>query len=289
MEFGTSVQKQRIKDIEIAFRQNNNLGKPSIMLLHGMAETSAFFWDNLVHQLENDYHIIAVDLLGHGDSDKPLLGYGPREQAELYIGLLDGLGIEKVAVIGHSLGGIIGCQIAVDFPDRVSKLILYDSPIPRGPMGNLQLLSHVNIVAVLMVSSLAIPGVGLFLDYIIPHWLRKILIQSVLMAWRVPFAKHNFTKEFAEQAVRNSYFALEQSIRDLFLFNNLEEHLPKITAPTLMMLGEKDSLLSVKRAKTLVTQHLAHSELQIIKQAGHVSLIDQPDVFMKHLVRFLEK
>ncbi len=289
MDFGSSVQIYRSKNVEVAYRHNHNWGKPAIVLLHGMAETSMFFWDNLVNKLQDDYHIVAMDLLGHGDSSKPLVGYGATDQAQLYMGILDELDIEEAYIMGHSLGGIVGCQMAVDYPERVKKLVLYDAPIPRGPMGNISLISEVGLGTVLAVSALAIPGAGLLMDLFVPVWLRKILIKSVLAAWHVPFAKKNFTTEFAEQAVRNSYFALEQSMRALFLFNNMEAHLPKIVIPTLVMIGEKDLLLSVQRAQTLVDEHLSNSELKVIERAGHVSLIDQPDIFVNYLRTFLER
>lgn len=100
-------------------------GEP-VMLIHGFPETS-YEWRHTIPALEDRYRLIVPDTRGFGESDKP---DGPYDRAMLaadMIGVLDALGVEGAAVIGHDWGGIIGFKLAIDHPDRVTKVALLDT------------------------------------------------------------------------------------------------------------------------------------------------------------------
>ena len=113
---------------------------PVILLLHGLM-SDATTWDRAIEPLAaRGFRVLALDLIGHGESDKPPSGYSLTEFAAQIRAFLDALGIETAVIGGHSLGGAIAIQFAHDHPDRTAGLILVCSgglgrqvhPILRG-------------------------------------------------------------------------------------------------------------------------------------------------------------
>jgi pimeloyl-ACP methyl ester carboxylesterase len=133
---------------------------PGIVLVHGFGESSKVFWREFISSFEDRYTIVAIDLLGHGDSDKPKQGYQPSVQARVIACLIGDLGLEKPVLLGHSLGGIVATRFSINFPDRLSKLIIYDSPITRGFPRNLALVAKMPIKGVALIGILFIPFIG---------------------------------------------------------------------------------------------------------------------------------
>lgn len=112
------------KNIQIAFTVE---GKgETIVLLHGFLESSTI-WKNVVSALKETHQIIAIDLLGHGKTEK--LGYihSMETMAETVYAVLSELKVEKASIIGHSMGGYVGLAFAEKFPQQLEKLILLNS------------------------------------------------------------------------------------------------------------------------------------------------------------------
>ena len=118
-------QYAEIEDLKIAYHRYGQ-GEP-MLLVHGMT-TYSFIWRNLIPKLSKEFDVIALDLLGCGDSDKPLgVDYSLSAQAEVIRKFLDKLGIQKAYFIGHDIGGGIGQIFAVKYPDRLLKLVLINT------------------------------------------------------------------------------------------------------------------------------------------------------------------
>jgi len=98
---------------------------PAIVCIHGLTANHTC-WASIADILSPDYRLIAYDLRGRGDSDKPESGYNLQLHCQDLDGLLDHLGLKKAILMGHSLGAAIGLCFAVRSPQRVSKLILVD-------------------------------------------------------------------------------------------------------------------------------------------------------------------
>ncbi len=99
---------------------------PALLLLHGLG-CDHTTWDPVIETLSRRYTVIAPDLLGHGQSDKPRADYTLGGFANGMRDLLTVLGIEKVTVIGHSFGGGVAMQFAYQFPERTERLMLVGS------------------------------------------------------------------------------------------------------------------------------------------------------------------
>ncbi|MBM3945980.1 MAG: alpha/beta fold hydrolase, partial [SAR202 cluster bacterium] len=95
---------------------------PAVILLHGVGSSVVAWRDNLLPLAEH-FRLIAIDLPGHGDSEKPDMDYSLATASRFMTGLLDTLGLERAHVIGESLGGMIALRFALDHPERVGKLV----------------------------------------------------------------------------------------------------------------------------------------------------------------------
>src|SRR3954467_15957697 len=99
---------------------------PPLLLIHGIGDSSAT-WRQALPMLARKHLVIAPDLLGHGRSAKPRADYSVAAYANGMRDLLGVLGIERVTLVGHSLGGGVAMQFAYQFPERTERLILVAS------------------------------------------------------------------------------------------------------------------------------------------------------------------
>ena len=102
---------------------------PAVVLLHGYGETGDM-WEPLAAKLASDHTVIVPDLRGMGLSDHPATGYDKKNEARDIAGVLDALKIDKVDVVAHDIGNMVAYAFAAEQPDRVTKLVLMDAPVP---------------------------------------------------------------------------------------------------------------------------------------------------------------
>ena len=101
-------------------------GDTTLVLLHGYPQ-SWYCWRDVVSELQNEYHIVAPDLRGLGDTTRPASGYDKRTiAADVYELLSEHLGLTRYAVAGHDWGGTVAFALAADRPEAVSHLAVVD-------------------------------------------------------------------------------------------------------------------------------------------------------------------
>ena len=120
-ELTPTLQYRTIHGYRRAFRVAGS--GPAILLIHGIGDNSTT-WSQVQSKLAQRFTVIAPDLLGHGKSDKPRADYSVAAYANGMRDLLSVLDIERVTVVGHSLGGGVAMQFAYQFPQLVDRLIL---------------------------------------------------------------------------------------------------------------------------------------------------------------------
>lgn len=106
---------------------------PVLMLFPGLNASSVFFGGLINAGLAPALRVIAVDLRGRGLSDHPETGYSIAETGRDIIGMMDALGFDQVAIGGHSYGGLLTYHLAAEYPDRVSRAVVIDSPAEVSP------------------------------------------------------------------------------------------------------------------------------------------------------------
>ncbi len=111
-------------DLRMHYLQRGT-GEP-VVLLHGFPETS-YEWRHQLEALGEAHAVFAPDLRGFGRTDKPGVRVSRRLLAEDVVRFLDSLGLERVALVGHDWGGIVAFKVAIDFPERITRLALLDT------------------------------------------------------------------------------------------------------------------------------------------------------------------
>lgn len=101
--------------------------RPPLVLAHGITD-NGLCWTRTARVLESEYDVIMVDARGHGQSDKPASEYSSRVHAADLAGLIEGLGLNKPIVMGHSMGAATATALAASYPNLASRVILEDPP-----------------------------------------------------------------------------------------------------------------------------------------------------------------
>lgn len=101
---------------------------PPLVLLPGLTGNARFFDAVVAAGLDEAASVLALDLRGRGQSDKPETGYAMADHAADVVGLLDALGLARVRLGGHSFGGLLACYVAAAHPERVERCVVLDAP-----------------------------------------------------------------------------------------------------------------------------------------------------------------
>jgi pimeloyl-ACP methyl ester carboxylesterase len=223
-----------------------------VVLVHGLGGSSSS-WAEVMQNLSRKYRVIAPDLLGHGQSDKPRGDYSPALFARLLRDLLDALGIDKVTVVGHSLGGGVAMTFASAHRTYCRRLVLLNS----GGFG-----SQVTV----LLRMLSLPGAG----FILPLFAAgRALWTGGLSTVRESFPGRDDRRVFLRtlRSVVNHRGQAASALECLHALANL---------PTQIIGSENDRVIPVAHA------HAAHSallgsRLHIIPNVGHDPQMQRPD------------
>jgi len=254
---------------------------PAVLFIHGLTGSHRN-WAHLVDALDDGHRVVAPDLFGHGASAKPRGDYSLGAHAATMRDLLDQLGIDKVTLVGHSLGGGIAMQFCYLFPERVERLVLVSS----GGLGR--------DVSPLLRSA-TLPGAEWVLPVIASRWVRE-RTESVgrtfaRMGWRpsqdVTEAWRGFTS-LADAETRRAFLATTRSVIDPGGQTvTAHDHLPMVTViPTLVVWGTRDRMIPTWHATT-AHQAIPGSRVELFEGAGHFPHLDEPERFAELLGEFM--
>lgn len=113
-----------VGDRELFVRETGPADGPPLVLIHGLGDDSLLVWHRMIPLLAARYRLIAVDQRNHGKSDRLRERYQIEQVADDVAGMLDALGVERAAVAGYSMGGMVAQSLAFRHPHRVEKLVL---------------------------------------------------------------------------------------------------------------------------------------------------------------------
>lgn len=255
---------------------------PAILLIHGIGDSSAT-WVDLIPGLARRYTVVAPDLLGHGDSDKPRADYSVATYANGMRDLLGVLGIDRATLVGHSLGGGVAMQFAYQFPERTERLVLVSAG-GVGPEVNPVLRAVSLPGADLLLSMLALPGMrrgtGLFAELM--RRLDTDLGQDAPELLNMVDALPNATS-------RSAFIRTLRAVVDWRgqVVTMLDRCYLTQGMPTLLLWGSRDSVAPVKHA---YGAHAAMpgSRLEIFDGAGHFPYHSDPARFLALVEEFIE-
>lgn len=243
-------------------------GEP-VILITGLGGYRAS-WRPIAEQLAPEFRVITLDNRDAGENDEETADYSVSDMANDVVALMDTLGIERAAVVGHSMGGFISLHLATEHPERVSRLVLVGTspaagvaigqPFPPPPRESW----IVDPVERSMAASPPSYGPGFFEQH--PEKLAEI----------AEMARGN-------RITRDGYARQSRAINET---HDVRPRLGEITAPTLVIHGDADSSVSVKGGKLLL-DGIPNAEMHVYPGVGHHPMREEPERFMNDLLTFL--
>ena len=242
-------------------------GQGEPLLLHHGYTASAVNWMPVAKALEKQYQIILMECRGTGESEHTLDGYTLEQYAADVVGMLDYLAIDKVSFAGHSMGGGIGYLLALDYPQRLDRLILM-APIPAAGVGEIE--------PEMRAQRLDERRRGDRDSILERYRALKFRADVETDAWFESRVEHIL-------GVSDGHFeAGAEAMQAL----DVEDRLHDLNTPTLMIAGAVDGLLLPNLQDFM---RLPNATLEVISRAGHEVAIHEPqrvadaiDSFMKH-------
>jgi 3-oxoadipate enol-lactonase len=238
---------------------------PWITLAHPLA-CRLEMWDEEVKRLSKWFTVLAYDTRGHGRTSAPAMPYTLDMIADDIKGLFDHLGIERSHWVGLSMGGIFGLTAALKYPGLFETLVLADTSSKLSDEG----------VAAYRNRAGQVTAGGM-----------EAMVQPTLERWfKEPFRANNVkvtarVANWIRTTPPDGYIGCSAAIPTIDVTHRLGE----ITVPCMVIVGADDIAMPPAMAQTL-DQHLPHSELVVIPNAGHLSNLEQSGAFNAALSRF---
>lgn len=267
-EEGTS-KYARVGDIRLHYNEAGT--GPAVVMLHG-GGPGASGWSNFqrnIHAFSERHRTLLVDMPGWGKSDS-VIATEPRSQltARAVCGLLDALGIDRASLVGNSMGGAASINFAIDFPDRIDKLVVMGSAgagqsifVPQ-PTEGIRVLSEV-------FDNPTADGMRRLINLMVydASFLTEDLLQGRLQAALNP--GHQEARKKSTNAQRN--FAAD---------------LPKIKARTLIIWGRDDRVVPLDTGLRLLWA-IPGAQMHVFGQCGHWAQFEHADEFNRLVIDFL--
>lgn len=245
----------------------------TIVFIHGLAG-NVTHWVNVAPHFLDTHRVIAIDLPGHGESGVPDT-WSIDNYVSHVIALLDCLGIDKVTLVGHSMGGMVSAAMTIQYPQRVHRTVLVN------PAGMQPMPTPIRIAGHLL--------------------LRETLLRPVLpRIWKfgildnVFFTKNAYTDAFirtAEQTydpkrdIQGIARVMDGLKRDL-LDTNFAALLPKVTKPIFLIWGDRDRLVPAGFLRK-AARRLPNVVVEEVARCGHMPIIECPDRVVAFVKRAL--
>jgi len=257
---------------------------PLMLMLHGFPE----FWYSWRHQIKefaSEYKVVAIDLRGYNDSDKPEdpSAYVMDEFVKDVKGIIQGLGYDSCVLVGHDWGGAIAWTFAYEHPEMVEKLIVLNLPHPAKFAAGL--LTPQQLLRSWYIFFFQLP------------WLPEFLLQlsdyqPIETAFKqMAVNKNAFTPADLEAykdaaAKRGALTAMLNYYRNAFSTTLLKRDWSVLLIPTLMIWGEQDTALG-KELTYGTEAYVKNLQIKYIPQASHWVQQDQPELVNQYIHSFL--
>lgn len=230
---------------------------PVVLLIHGYTDSS-FSYSRVIPMLDKNYRILAIDQRGHGESDKPETGYEMRDFAADAAAFLEALGVKSATVVGHSMGSFVAMQTALDFPDKVDRLVLVGTASTAKNEAVQQLLTAVNA-------------------------LKDPVPREFAHEFQVGASSHDLPKDFFETVVDNSA-KLPANVWKKALAGvaakDFRPDLNKIKVPVTIFWGAKETIFSREEQEPLI-KGLPNAKFVVYPNSGHAPNWDEPEKVRK--------
>ena len=251
--------------VRLHYAEKGDQGGEAIIFLHGYTD-SWYSFMRVLPLLSPSYHAFALSERGHGDSDKPECCYTLADYAADIDAFMDALGIEEATLVGASGGSFMARRVALDYPHRVSRLVLVSS-------------------AATLADNEAVMGLGEEMlaleDPISPEFVRE---------WQGGNVYRTVPDEFYEKMISESLKIPARVWRDYWrgvvLAPDHASRLGEIAAPTLILWGDKDAVFSREDPERLAAE-IPGATLKVYPETGHAVHWERPERVVRDLEEFM--
>lgn len=265
-----------VNGVRVHYQEAGARAAPPVLLIHGFTSSNVVWSDVLLPLAEAGFRVIALDLVGYGFSGKPKRGeYTIDSQARMIVGLMDELEIERATLVGSSYGGAVAATCALDYAERVERLVLVGA------------VTNDRAKRQLLLRLAASPLMG---DLISPLLLSSLRVVRRRMS-RI-YAPQN-THLFGEERLRAHHRPLRASntqravLRTLrgWRAERIESEAHGIEQPTLLIWGEDDPEIPLANGRRLF-ERMPNSRLVVFHHCGHMPMEEYPREFTELVADF---
>ncbi len=277
-----SARHVTIHGHDVTYRlANDDPTRPTVLLIHGMAGNSRT-WKDVMPALSEHYTVLAPDLIGHGESAKPMGDYSLGAFASGLRDLLAVLDIGPVTVVGHSLGGGVAMQLAYQHPELVDRLVLVGS----GGLGR-------EVSWLLRI--LTLPGAEYVMPLMFPNFIREpgdavnraihergLGIPQLGEMWRA-------YSSLSQAENRRAFVRTLRSVIDPGgqTVNATDRLYLAAAMPTMIVWGDRDPIIPIAHAKA-AHEAIPHSRLEVFEGCGHFPHAQDPERLVASLRDFID-
>jgi 3-oxoadipate enol-lactonase len=250
--------------IRLAYRIDGPEDAPVLVLVNSLG-TSMQMWEPQMPRFSRALRVVRYDCRGHGASDAPVGAYTVEQLGRDLLGLLDALQIERAHICGLSLGGMVALWLAVNAPERVDRVVLADTAARIGTAEGWS-------TRIALVSAGGMGAIGeMVLARFLSERFRRHYPEAALQI-----------RAILEATNSQGYIGACAALRDA----DLRAALPVIHVPSLIIVGEEDEATPPAQAQDLHSA-LKRSELVMLREAAHLSNVEQPEAFSSAVLTFL--
>ena len=233
---------------------------PAVVLIHGFS-AALDWWDEIAPSLARTHRVIRLDLIGHGGTAAPRSGYDIAHQAALVAAVLDKLGVDRVSVIGHSMGGEVATALVEARPRRIDRVVLIDTP-PAD-----------EVVFDTITRVYLFPTIGQVLTHLRTDTaLRRGLAQGFAPGFAVP-------PRFVADVRQLTYTAFRSAHQESVAYRgqrSVSERLASVdpVPPLLVIFGALDAIVSPQSAA--LYERVPNATVVVLPGVGHSPMVEAP-------------
>jgi pimeloyl-ACP methyl ester carboxylesterase len=271
------------QDVRMAYMDVPPAGQPNgrtVMLFHGMNFGGFYFAGPIDVLRKQGFRVVVPDQIGFGRSSKPIIPYNFHDMALNSRRLLQSLGIGKVTIVGHSMGGMLSARFAASFPDITERAVIYDPIGLTDPRYERPWRSADEAYKAAMAQTDDQRWQGFYAN------IRRYFPSPG--AWKPEYER--YVRILYAPTLSGDWprLAMVRSIYQQMLYlDPVVYDWQKIKVKTLVIGGEEDGQDFPKLAKH-IADSIPGAELVIIPNAGHVPHLEVPDLFYKELLKFVQ-
>ncbi len=267
----------KVGDINTRFWTSGSEGT-AVILIHGIGD-AVETWRSNINVLAEHHRVYALDIVGFGHSDKPPIQPSLSFGAQFVSDFMETQHIERASVIGNSMGGGISLQFAIQFPDKLEKLVVESGAALGKGLATFFHLFSIPIIGELLTRP-SRWGTAWLLRRVAydPALITDELVELYYQLCKLPGAQRSFLStlrvgvNFSGQRPR--------------FVRPIVDNLDKITCPTLIIWGKQDRVIPVAHAQ-IAKNGIPNAELHILDPCGHEPHFERPNDFNRLVLDFL--